>query len=218
MQENLHKLVKSKSLKSKEKIASNVIKHIFDDKGVNRRGGTVLLSTGGEKLPVSLSIKMNRVRFSHENLKRLQVVQGSSDRGIKRTAQAIRHILGRDSVESGFATSLYERNKIFENHFEIKEFDMKRKPRDDEKTEAEIDDEGYIEFKIKGVVASDFDDLVREITELRKMNPGETEVLCGLDDGQQFNKIGFIVPSKTEQIGVNVMCIFNPTQPSLNPS
>ena len=95
---------------------------------------------------------------------------------------------------------------------------MKRKPRDDEKTEAEIDDEGYIEFKIKGVVASDFDDLVREITELRKMNPGETEVLCGLDDGQQFNKIGFIVRSKTEQIGVNVMCIFNPTQLSLNPS
>ena len=95
MQDNLHRLVAQKSLKSKEKIASNVIKHIFDDKGVSRRGGTVLLSTGGEKLPVSLSLKMNRVRFSHENLKRLQVVQGSSDRVIRKTAQALRHILGK---------------------------------------------------------------------------------------------------------------------------
>ena len=42
MQENLHKIVKQKSLKSKEKIASNVIKNIFDTKGVNKRGGTVI--------------------------------------------------------------------------------------------------------------------------------------------------------------------------------
>ena len=83
-QDNLHKLVKNKSLKSKEKIGAKVIKGIFDDKNVTRRGGTVMLATGGSsKLPVSLSIKMNKVRFSHENLRKLQVVMGQSDRGIK---------------------------------------------------------------------------------------------------------------------------------------
>lgn len=83
-QDNLHKLVKNKSLKSKEKIGGKVIKEIFDEKNVTRRGGTVMLATGGSaKLPVSLCIKVNKVRFSHENLRRLQVVMGQSDRGIK---------------------------------------------------------------------------------------------------------------------------------------
>ena len=84
MQDNLHKLVKSKSLKSKEKIGSKIIKDIFMAKDVSRKGGTVFLTTGGpQKLPVSLSINVNKVRFSHDNLRRLQVVMGQSDRGIK---------------------------------------------------------------------------------------------------------------------------------------
>ena len=210
MQENLHKIVKQKSLKSKEKIASNVIKNIFDNKGVNKRGGTVMLSTGGDKLPVSLSLKVNKVRFSHENLKRLQVVQGSSDRGIIKTAQAIRHVLGRDSIEPGLAASLNMRNKLLKDHFEINEFDMKRKPKDGEKGEVEVDEEGYMTYKVKGVIAFNFDELVRVITEQRELNPAETEVLCGLDDGQEFNKIGFIIRSKVEEsVRVSVMCTFS---------
>ena len=81
-QDNLHKMVKNKCLKSKGKIGGKVIKEIFDEKNVTRRGGTVMLATGGSaKLPVSLSIELNKVRFSHENLRRLQVVMGQSDRG-----------------------------------------------------------------------------------------------------------------------------------------
>ena len=77
-------IIKSKSLKSNEKIGGKVIKGIFDDKNVTRRGGTVMLATGGpDKLPVSLSINMNKIRFSHENLRKMQVVMGQSDRGIK---------------------------------------------------------------------------------------------------------------------------------------
>ena len=56
---------------------------IFDEKGVTRRGGTVALSTdSGKALPVSLSIKENKSRFTHDDLRKLQVVQGKSDRGI----------------------------------------------------------------------------------------------------------------------------------------
>ena len=84
MQDNLHKMVRGKSLKSKEKIGSKIIKDLFDAKDSSKKGGTVLLATGGPlKLPISLSIRINKVRFSHENLRRLQVVMGQSDRGIK---------------------------------------------------------------------------------------------------------------------------------------
>ena len=83
MRKNLHNIVKKKSIKTKEKIGAKIIKEIFDDKKVNRRGGTVLLSTGGRKLPVTLSMKPNKRRFSHEHLKRLQVILGKSDLAIR---------------------------------------------------------------------------------------------------------------------------------------
>ena len=89
MQDNLHKLVKQKSLKSKEKIVGKVLKNIFQEKVVSTRGGTVSLSTGGNKLPVTLSLKLNKPRFSHE---KLQVIKGDSDRGIKKFAQAVTFI------------------------------------------------------------------------------------------------------------------------------
>ena len=81
-----------------------------------------MLSTGEFKLHVTLSLKLNKPRFSHENLRRLQVVKGDSDRGIKMFAQAIRHTFGRKSVEPGFGESLTERNKPLEHLFEIKNF------------------------------------------------------------------------------------------------
>ena len=117
MQDNLHKLVKQKSLKSKEKIGGKVLKNRFHEKVVSTRGGTVALTTGGNKLPVTLSLKVNKPRFSHENLRRLQVVKGDSDRGIKKFAQALRHTFGRDSVEPGFEFNLTERNKSLSEFF-----------------------------------------------------------------------------------------------------
>ena len=205
MQDNLHNIFREKSLKSKEKIGSKGIKHLFDDKGVSRQGGTVLLCTGGKKLPVSLSININKARFTHENLKRLQVAQGCSDRSIQKTAQAIRHVLGRKSVEPGFAESCTKRNKALRDHFEIKEYDnMKRKPLENEKGKKDVDTNGYVTYKTTGVVTPNFDALVGEVIDYRGFNPHETEVCCGLDYGQDFNKIGFIVKEKTEPVADKV--------------
>ena len=205
-QDNLHKLVKNKSLKSKEKIGGKVIKDIFDEKHVSRRGGTVMLATGGSaKLPVSLSINMNKVRFSHENLRKLQVVMGQSDRGIKKTAQAIRTILGRDSVDAGFDKFLTESNRILGHLFEIKMFNFKKKPKqtkkDNENNEfeeeqVEVDEKGYMDIKVPGVVCTNFDDTVMQLIHARNLDPGDIQVLVGLDDGQGFNKIAFTLIEK----------------------
>ena len=87
------------------------MKNIFHEKDVTVRCGTVALSTGGKKLPVTLSMKINKPRFTHENLRRLQVIKGDSDRGLEKFAQAVRHTFGRKSVEPGLAESLTVRNK-----------------------------------------------------------------------------------------------------------
>lgn len=214
MQDNLHKIVKNKSLKSKEKIGGKVLKSLFEDKDKTARGGTVLLATGGKKLPVTLSLKLNKARFTHENLRRLQVVKGDSDRGIKKIALAIRHVFGQSSVEPGFADSLTERNKSLEPFFEIKIFEMKKKPakkkkddcgceckcdKDHSSDDNDLDDDGYLTYHVPGVIAPDLDAFVREVVDARNYDPGEVQVICGLDNGQQMNKIGFVVIQKDKE-------------------
>ena len=61
MQENIHQIVINKSLNSKEKITGIIIKDIFDDKMISKKGGTVQLKTGGPtKLSITLGIKIKK--------------------------------------------------------------------------------------------------------------------------------------------------------------
>ena len=82
-QENILKIVRSSSRKSKSKVTSKILKGICSDDGVSTSGGTVSLSTGGTLLQVQVGkprITAKVPRFSHESLKRLQTVHNFSDR------------------------------------------------------------------------------------------------------------------------------------------
>ena len=85
MRENLAGIVKSRSKKSKEKVVASSLKSIFNDQGVDQRGGTVSLPTGGPPVQVTLARKLTKKspRWSHESLKRLQAAMNLSDRAIK---------------------------------------------------------------------------------------------------------------------------------------
>ena len=85
MRENLAGIVKSRSKKSKGKVVVSSLKSIFNDQGVDQRGGTVSLPTGGPPVQVTLARKLTKKspRWSHDSLKRLQAAMNLSDRAIK---------------------------------------------------------------------------------------------------------------------------------------
>ena len=84
-------------------------------------------------------------------------------------------------------------------------FKMKKKPKkkkknvDDSDSDCDkedpisVDKEGYQTYQVPGVVCSNFDDTVMHFIHARGLNPGNVRVLVGLDDGQKFNKIGFVL-------------------------
>ena len=106
----------------------------------------------------------------------------------------------------GFASNLTERNKSLSEFFEIKTFELKKKVSKKDKEECDsdsddgqdVDEEGYVSYTVPGVAASNFDAFVREVVDARKLQYDEVQVLCGLDNGQQFNKIAFLVKRKEE--------------------
>ena len=126
------------------------------------------------------------------------------------------HLFGRKSVEPGLAESLTTRNKALSDFFEIKSFEMKRKPpkkKNDDcgfdckcdqnhaEDEEEQDEDGYLTYHIPGVVASSLDSFVREVVDVRQLQHDQVQVLCGLDNGQGFNKIAFLVMQKDKEEG-----------------
>ena len=102
-----------------------------------------------------------------------------------------------ESVQTGVAKNLTDKNKILEPFFEIKVFDMKKKTsknkshhyNQDSTNEETLNDYGYLDYQVPGVVTSDIDTFVREVIERRGFNPGIVKVCCGLDNGQKYNKI-----------------------------
>ena len=90
MRGNLASIVKSTSKKSKGKVIASSLKSIFNDHGVEQRGGTVSLPTGGPPVQDTMAGLTSRKltakkapRWSHDSLKRLQAAMNLSDRGIK---------------------------------------------------------------------------------------------------------------------------------------
>ena len=77
---NQAKIVKNSSRKTKEKVTSSIVKHIFEERGIEQRGGTVTLATGGTPLNVTLSCKPKSSRFDLDSMMRLQTACNLSDK------------------------------------------------------------------------------------------------------------------------------------------
>ena len=81
---NQEKMIKANSKKSKAKVASNIVKHIFEEKGVDRRGGTAQFETGAKPLSVTLGMDPKTLikprKFNLANMMRLQTSCNLSDK------------------------------------------------------------------------------------------------------------------------------------------
>ena len=81
--QNIVKMVRQTSDKSKAKVVSATLKTICEEQGISTRGGRLQLQTGSKSLPVQVGTPKNhpkKARFSYNNLKRLQAQNNLSDR------------------------------------------------------------------------------------------------------------------------------------------
>ena len=75
-------MVKKNSRKSKARVASNIVKHIFEERGIDKRGGTAHFETGGKPLGVTLNCKTKTRRFDLASMMKLQTVCNLSDKTV----------------------------------------------------------------------------------------------------------------------------------------
>merc|ERR1711872_1101262 len=80
--------------------------------------------------------------------------------------------------------------------FSVKKLQMKIKQKQKAETDPkdvgiapDLDEKGYVTVERIGVFCNDCDSLLKKLLSIREMNPHETTVLVGLDDGQGLLKV-----------------------------
>ena len=209
-QKNVTGILKNSSFKSRGKVASSALKLIAADQGVPTRGGIVNLPTGSNVIPVKMGtekIKPKEAKFSHENLKRLQVENNLSDRALLKIAGAFRVVAGRQSIEPYLDKSLTERNHLLDDMFMAKTLAMAEKPKkkkkgddddEDDMEDLEVDEEGYRYVERVGVFCDDVNQFILDVMHHRGMNPHECDIHCGFDGGQDMLKLAVTVTDRFE--------------------
>ena len=181
-------MVRSCSRKSKARVISSGLKSVFADSGVTTRGGTMAIATGGKPVTVTLGSNVKRIRakprWTHDDLIKLQTNNNLSDRTILSIAAASRVVSGRTAVEPNLKGALKERNHKLDDLFSVETLEMQKKVR------GVKEDENKVKSVLStGVYCNDCDALIQEVIAVRGLNPHESTVLVGLDDGQKFLKI-----------------------------
>ena len=197
---NIVAVINDSDMRSREQMLSEQLRNVMSDQGASTSKGVgtiTLATTGGRggKLEVAAAasnvLQKPPVVFSHEAMRRIQLMMGASDRGMRHLSRFIRVHEGRTSVEPFFAEAMRERNKKYDHFFDQKMIKFTEYVTPEE--EAGEGEKGEKKKKKKKetrevtkplAYCTDVDGLAAEAMIQRGLNPERTKIQVGIDDGQ----------------------------------
>ena len=131
-------MIKRVSPCTRQKLIGVALSKELQEAGESKQGGIIKIKTGKGRFKTEVrvgkqKVKVNKTRFNIQAMKKLQVAFDLTDKTLLGFARAHRVVHGRKSVEPGLQKSLEDRNKKFDDHFQVIIKMMKRKP-----TKAEV--------------------------------------------------------------------------------
>ena len=189
--EHLDILIRNSSNKSKQKVLSSQLKEVVGEQGVER-GEETLLVTGGKPLPVTVGRKKREKPspfFTNEKLLKLQAKLEISDRKTKLAANFLRVELGKKAVEQELRAALVESNHKLDNLFTIKKLKLEESVKEKEDENPKKKKTVYVEKEQEVIICTDVELLVAKVIEKRNLDPDDTLIQIGLDDGQSQLKV-----------------------------
>ena len=201
--ENLEELVRQSSKRTKEQVVSTGLREVAEEQGTSTRGGTVTLTTGGKPLSATLGTAgkaQSAPRFTNEVLDRLQLKTGMSDNQAKVVDNFLRVHCGRSSV-SNHEQYMKERNTkladLFDHtHIALTEYVTEEKDTEGEKKQKK---KTTSDVQKPVVYVKDVEEFASLVMRERNLQPADSLVQIGIDDGQGQVKIMMSIKPKTEE-------------------
>ena len=120
-------------------------------------------------------------------------------------------VFGRKAVESGTSAARVVLNHSLDSLFEGKHMQLKHKPKkkktdiseeeDSSDEEVELDDEGCLDIVRPVVICSDPGEFIAKVIVERNMDPEQTVIKIGADDGQGLFKLNVQLLSREGETG-----------------
>ena len=170
---NQKAMVKACSTEGQKRHTSSLLNSFCEEEGIDRQSGTLLLNSGskfktinmGKKKPEAQMKVADLIKFGNENSK--------SDRDILKTATFVRRVFGKNSVEKDLEKTLPEAKKDLVDYVKLFEVQTVRKRKG----------KPTIVATVPLVSIDDFKGFCLKAMEERGLNPQETDIQIGCDDG-----------------------------------
>ena len=194
--------MRQSSKRTKERVVSSGLREVAEQQGTSTRGGIVTLTTGGTRLSATLGTagkKQSAPRFSNEVLDRLQLKTGMSDNNMKVLDNCLRVVCGRSSV-SNHEQHMKERNTkltdLFDHtHIVLTEYVTEEKDTEGEKKQKK---KTTCDVQKPVVYVKDVEQFASLVMAHRNLQPADSLVQIGIDDGQGQVKIMMSIKHKEE--------------------
>ena len=185
-QDNLENILNNSSTETRHLVTGRSLKSLAKESGVSVSGGTLPLQTQG---PVLLPVRLGKGRgddrnatvISHQQMMELQLQTNISDSKLLEIRRCLGVWFGNKKLEPYLKAALTDRNKDMVDFFSYQELTFQSKVK------------GKEEEVVRPVISANLPALITFLLQERNLDPDNTEITFGLDDGQGILKIMMIM-------------------------
>ena len=178
--ENAKEMVREFSGEGQKRVTSKLLNQFCDEEGVDKRHGTLELNSGSKTKIVTIGAVKAQPQISVQDLIAFGTARDFSDEALMDTATFVRRSLGKNYVEENLEKTLPTVKLALEDFFVLKVVDTLKKKKGKE--------DSFLTHPL--VLIEDIKAFSAKIMADRGLDPAETDVIFGIDDGGNTLKVG----------------------------
>ena len=177
--ENAKEMVREFSGEGQRRVASKLLNEFAEDEGVDKRHGTLTLNSGNKEKIVTMGPQKPQPQIAVQDLIDFGNDRNFSDEALMDTARFVRRSVGKNYVEKNLEKTLPKVKLQLKDFFVLKVADTLKK----KKGKAD----SILTHPL--VLVEDLESFAAKIMAERGLDPAETDVIMGIDDGGGMLKV-----------------------------
>ena len=178
---NAKSLVKAFSTEGQKRHTSSLLNFFCEDENIDKRFGTLHLNSGSKMKTVNFGEKKPQAQIKVEDLIKFGNENNYSDRAILRTGTLIRRVFGQNAVEKDLEKTLPKMKTKMEEFVKLETVETLRQKKG----------KATIVETVPMVSIDNFKEFCVMAMSERGLDPTETDIIIGADDGGGTNKVIF---------------------------
>ena len=177
--ENAKEMVREFSGEGQRRVTSKLLNDFCEEEGVDKRHGTLTLNSGNKEKKVTMGPQKPQPQIAVKDFIDFGNARNFSDEALMDTATFVRRALGKNYVEPNLEKTLPTTKLELKDFFVLKMVDTLKKKKGKE--------DSILTHPL--ILVEDVEAFAAKIMAERGLDPAETDVIMGIDDGGGMLKV-----------------------------